>query len=31
MNKIKNKYYAEKKLNNKTNYYQIIDYAAKKS
>ena len=24
------KYYAEKKLNNKTNYYEIIDYVAKK-
>ena len=24
------KYYAAKKLNNKTNYYEIIDYAAKK-
>ena len=24
------KCYAEKKLNNKTNYYEIIDYAGKK-
>ena len=24
------KYYAAKKLNNKTSYYEIIDYAAKK-
>ena len=26
----KYKYYAAKKLNNKTIYYEIIDYAAKK-